>query len=1008
MPEYLHIALRAYPCAGMKPKPEQKEYLWRCPETILVFDTETRTDATQRLMFGCYRYIENRVCKEEGLFVSTDLSEHEMSIMKEYASTHIANSYGQARQLLLLSRQEFMDKLYRAAFKSRCLVVGFNLPFDLSRIACAFAPARGRFAGGFSIGLWKYTDNDGTERLHPFRPRIGIKHIDSKRALKGFTARYSPDDIDLIPEGSTDGKAQLGYKFRGHFLDLRTLAFALTDRGYSLEDACETFGVEHGKHTAKEHGCITDDYIEYCRRDVLSTEELAYKLLAEYTTHPINLQQTQAYSPASIGKAYLHAMGIEPIMNRQPDIPPKYLGHAQSAFYGGRASARIRKNPTPVVFTDFLSMYPTVNTLMKLWRFTTAGQIRFDLDCKAEIEAFLRQIKPDNLFNPEAWSKLTAFVKIIPNGDILPERAKYGTETQAWQIGINYLYAGSHDGTKAAWFSLPDVIATVVMTGRIPEIVDAFRIESDSILSGLEPVKLCNQVEVDPAKHDFFKYVIEQRIGLKQRNDLTDTEKDRLKKSLKVLANATSYGIYAEMIREESDHPVNVLCHGIDATPFTCRVAHPDKPGEYCFPPMAALITGAARLMLALLEHTVTAMGGTYAMEDTDSMAILATENGGFIPCPGGPYKTKDGRDAVRALSWQQVRDIAGRFASLNPYDRDAIPGSILKIEDDNFDPATGQQRQIYCLAISAKRYALFLKDHHGNPVLLRKGQNNEKNHWSEHGLGHLLNPTDPESDDREWIAQIWLNIIRSSLGMKTEALPFEHAPAVGRITISSPAISRAFEKFNNGKPYREQIKPFNFLLSCQVKPFGHPTDADPAHFHLIAPYELDSRRWLRMPWIDQYSGKQYNISTQTSDRSTARVKTYGDIAREYEYHPESKCADAFGQPCGRQTLGLLQRRHVGIELIRYIGKESNRMEEVDAGTIHSGEEIYTEYIDPRRDEWQVKILPVLKKMPLKELVSLTGISKSALNEIRAGRSRPHAGNLKILKGIAETGSGQI
>jgi hypothetical protein len=90
---------------------------------------------------------------------------------------------------------------------------------------------------------------------------------------------------------------------------------------------------------------------------------------------------------------------------------------------------------------------------------------------------------------------------------------------------------------------------------------------------------------------------------------------------------------------------------------------------------------------------------------------------------------------------------------SLNPLnDRGALRTSILKLEDDNYDdPGTReQQRQLYCLAISAKRYALFLRDKRDSPVLLRKGANNNEDRWSEHGLGHLLNPTDPESDDRE------------------------------------------------------------------------------------------------------------------------------------------------------------------------------------------------------------------------------------------------------------------
>jgi len=47
-----------------------------------------------------------------------------------------------------------------------------------------------------------------------------------------------------------------------------------------------------------------------------------------------------------------------------------------------------------------------------------------------------------------------------------------------------------------------------------------------------------------------------------------------------------------------------------------------------------------------------------------------------------------------------------------------------------------------------------------------------------------------------------------------------------------------------------------------------------------------------------------------------------------------------------------LQRRHVYIDFVRYIGKESNHLEDVDAGLIHSEDSVYTEYCDKRRDEW--------------------------------------------------------
>lgn len=997
----LPIAVRVYPDSENVEKTNRSSRPWRCPDAMFVLDTETRIDATQGPTFGSYRFIVDGQCLEEGLFYADDLPDKDRRILERYVTVHSAGTVHDST-LKLLTRDEFADKLYRAAYKGRCLLVGFNLPFDLSRVACDFTHARGRFAGGFALELWSYIDKNGRQHPDPHRPRICIKQIDSKRALKGFTSRHSPDRSDLIPDGSPTGEPEDGYIFRGHFVDLRTLAFALTDKGYSLETACEAFGVEHGKQHPARHGVVTEEYIDYNRRDVLATSELVVKLLEEYSKHPIDLQATKAYSPASIGKAYLRAMGITPIMERQPDFPKAYLGYAATAFFGGRTSAHIRKVPVPVVYTDFLSMYPTVNSLMGLWRFVTAHRIKVVEHCQKEIRTFLSGLTADDLFDPAKWENLAAFVQILPDGDVLPSRSKYSASSNDWQVALNHVHAENNDLKHALWFSLPDIAASVILTGRVPKIIDAFRIEPVGTLPGLKPVRLRGAIKVDPRKQDFFKMAIEERKRLAARTDIPESEKRRLDRALKVLANATSYGIYAEMNRQESDKEINLICHGIDAEAFTCRVAHPDVPGEYCFPPLASLITGAARLMLALLERCISDLGGTYAMEDTDSMAIVATRRGGPVPCQGGTLHTREGLAVIKALSWKQVEEIAKRFEALNPYDRGAVSGSILKIEADNFAPRTRKQRQLFCYAISAKRYALFVKDRNGAPILLRKGVNDDEDRWSEHGLGHLLNPTDPQSEDRSWIGQVWLNMIRRALGLPVQKLSFEDLPAVGRVTISSPAVMRPLAALNEGKPYAKQLKPFNFLLACHVKPLGHPTGSDPERFHLIAPYESDSGQWLKRLWIDQYTGKTYRITTagDYGTRQAARVKTHGEIIREYEYHPESKCADADGNACDKQTIGLLQRRHIHIDSIRYIGKESNRLEDVDAGLIHSAQTVYTEYPDPRRDEWQAKILPALKAAPLATLEKLTGMSRRALMNLRAARSRPHPKNQERLGAI--------
>ena len=329
---------------------------------------------------------------------------------------------------------------------------------------------------------------------------------------------------------------------------------------------------------------------------------------------------------------------------------------------------------------------------------------------------------------------------------------------------------------------------------------------------------------------------------------------------------------------------------------------------------------------------------------------------------------------------------VSDSFRALNPYEQSVVPSSVLEIEKDNFDPDTRRQRQLWCVAVSAKRYALFLRDERGEPVLLRENVNNNDDRWSEHGLGHLVNPTDPESDDREWIAQVWRNIARRTLGLPTRRLGFERLPAIGRIAITSPLLLRPFAALNRRKHYRQQIKPFNFLSTSHVRPFGHPSGVQPEHFQLVAPYEPNPQRWLETEWIDRYSGKRFRISTtgHHGDRRIARVQTFGEVIDAYEYHPEAKCADADGQPCGKQTVGLLRRRHVRIATITPIGKESNSLEEVQAGLVHDEQNVYTTYEDLRRNNWRTKVLPAVKKAPLARL------SRHATGSCPAGQSSTH------------------
>ncbi|MGH7239426.1 MAG: DNA polymerase, partial [Candidatus Saccharimonadales bacterium] len=467
---------------------------------MLVFDTETTDDAAQQLNFGFYRVYDVGVLIEEGIIYADNLEERYADGLRTLEA-HVNQRMSDAvtpriktpKPLTLLSRTEFVDEVfYPLVYRSRAMLVGFNLPFDLTRIAIGVTSTKDR--QGFTLTLSEKAGN----------PPIQLWIDDNKRSRMRFTARK--------PFGNGDRKLA---RFRGFFLDCRTLAFALTDTGYSLDSACQAFEVEHGKAKVAQHGIITPEYINYCRRDVLATYELSQALLHRFDQHPIALLPTQARSAASIGKAYLSAMGIIPPFEKWHGFSRERLGQSMAAYYGGRAECRIRNTIVPVVYTDFTSMYPTVNSLMDLWKYVIAKRVGI-VECAHDVQTFLDSVTQDAMFTPSNWPMLACcFVELRPDGDVLPLRAEYESGG-AYQIGVNKVTL-----KKMLWYTLADVVASKLLSGKsaeaalkTPRIQNAWRLVPEGVQDGLRTVKLNGEITVNPAKDDLFRLVIEERNRL--------------------------------------------------------------------------------------------------------------------------------------------------------------------------------------------------------------------------------------------------------------------------------------------------------------------------------------------------------------------------------------------------------------------------------------------------------------------------------------------------------------
>ena len=893
---------RKKPKHGKREKPESK---W--PTSILVFDCETRTDEKQSLTFGPYRVYcsgddghYSDVIEEGFLYDPDEVTSHEYGVLERFARQHHAETTGDIpNEIRIRTRKEFLKEVLLPLGLNGALVVGFNLPFDISRLATDAREAR-RLNDDWSFVLLD----------EPFCPRVIVTRKDGKIAFFRFSG--------VLRNPKTGKKIRVP---RGRFLDVRTLAWALRNVSYSLKGLCEALNIP-GKLEHKASGKITEAEIKYARQDVRATVGALNALRAEFDRYPIDLHPDHAYSPASIVKAYFAGMGIT-LPSKKFRLSPRVQGIAAQSFYGGRAECRIRRKPVPVVHTDFKSEYPTVITLMGLSRLVIAKRLRITQSTR-EVRTILENVTLDKVFNSRFWKHLNCFALVLPDGDILPVRTEYDPDSGENNVGMNVLTSA-----KPVWYALPDLVASRLLTGKSPKILRAIRVVGEGQQAGLKPTTL-GENKIHPRTGDFFKTVIETRERVKRDERLPESERKALGYFLKIMANA-GYGIFIETTPKHAPGRKQVRVYSGEAK-FPTTSAIVEDEGPWYSPLIASLITSGGRLLLAMLECAVRDLGGSHLFADTDSMAVVSTKDGGLIPCIGGPHLMPDGREAVKALSWTAVQRIAARFNRLNPYDREAVP-YILKIEDVNFD--IRGQREIEGYAISAKRYTFFTRTPHGVRIIAP----------SEHGFGHLFVPGsnfDEAQGARSWVVEAWRYLIRMAFGLRHRKPERFMLPAMMKFAITTPDVFKVLQKrqLDGGLSYRDRVKPFNFIQSPminrsvfglepqtnQIVRLGYPSTADPDHFMLIAPFTEDTSRWYKMPWVNVHDGRWFYLAPLAKKRSfEASPVTLDDVIDLYHVHPESKSLAPDGTPCGWHTAGLLQRSSVIASGFDYIGKEADR-----------------------------------------------------------------------------------
>lgn len=963
----IQIAVRAY----ARPVKQASEY-WKPDSKIgfseyrLVFDTETTVGTSQRFRVGSYQVYKGSRLRTQGFFYDPqELSADELDVLKEYDT--------QCRYSIL-TKDEFIEKVFlRYVYELHALCIGFNLPFDIARIARRHNTAKKRgMRGGFSFCL-------SENRAWPY---IVVKHLNSRMARIKFAVPWK----QLTPN-SRRKKQDYVPVHPGYFVDVRTLAGALLSGSWSLATLANHLKTEHRKLETDEHGgSLTACYLEYLAQDVQVTWECFDKLSTMYADYgltgtPVN----RIYSEASLGKAYLRQMGVRPWREVQPGFPPELTGIIMSTYYGGRSEVHIRREITRVVYCDFLSMYPTVCVQMGLWPFVTDQEVE-SFDSTDEVRTLLDSVDVVDLRNPEVWKRLAVLVRVQPNDDVLPVRAKY--DGKQYSIGLNHLAS-----EEPMWYSLADCIQSKILNRRSPKVLQAIGFRPLSVQQDLSPIAIAGKPEfaVNPIDQDFYKRLIEMRNGVKaEMKSCLLEDKPRLdteQLALKLCANATSYGIFMQLDVNERVKPEQLACFSNTGECFPVELRNVEKPGEFFHPLLGTLITGAARLMLAITERLVQDAGLIWAFCDTDSMALVK---------PGDMAEEEFEKRVAQIVNW---------FVPLNPYDppKGKQADSILKVEDENYRlDSSGQTAKepepLYCFAVSAKRYVLFNIGPDGLPII-RKA--------SAHGLGHLLPPYQEEDAPasipapqvplrqmgvERWQYDLWYRIVKAAMEghpaqVCLDGMPRLDKPAATRYTATTPILLRWFKEHNSSLPYEEQVKPFGFVTIFHPKHQSRKKAGSPSHLRVVAPYDSDPAKAARN-CFDCITGKPVAVE---------QLKSYSEAVARYHLHPEAKFDN------GDYTdSGLTYRKHIVASGTEHIGKEANRWEEQAYLGANPEEQII---YGTSAQEFTAQCLPVLsecRRHGVRKVAVASGMDAARVSRLLAGRVNVTPQTLKKLQSALE------
>lgn len=193
------------------------------------------------------------------------------------------------------------------------------------------------------------------------------------------------------------------------------------------------------------------------------------------------------------------------------------------------------------------------------------------------------------------------------------------------------------------------------------------------------------------------------------------------------------------------------------------------------------------------------------------------------------------------------------------------------------------------------------------------------------------------------------------------------------------------FNSYNADKPYKDQVKPFNFLLSFHAK-------MEAKNLRPISAFDKD---------IKQASKKSFDRKTALPV-ATDLLKSCRELLAQYHLHSESKFENG-----EYLDTGFTSRRHIIVDGIEHIGKEANHLEEqFYLGRDENAQLVYG-MAKADFQKFSARILQDAKQFSRQELAAVTKYSVRQLSRLFSGEVKPNAEIVLRIQRAIETFKGE-